>query len=444
MALRFGNTFLFRSFAVMRRSQLVALYSRVSELEWWAAHGKPVEKPHVAKNAENPRSVVFLNNSYYNFYYLAAALRKRGWDALSVSLEDPNSKNAQFYHGNDLCLYDASAAEMRKSMEAFFEECIGRFKMVHFYGRGHMSFFQSENDSGEPFSKLPRDFMRLKQNGIKIGYSVCGCLDGVAQSTFLRWSGGCCDRCVWQNNRIVCNDKMNLSWGHKVEMFCDLIACEGFPALDFQSGPKAYREPLTTALDHNVWRPDLEIPSHLVLPRAADELTVYHAVGNHDLRSNGEKNVKGTRAVVEAVDRLRAEGMKVRLEFVTNMPSTDVRFVQLQADVVIDQLNHGRYGATAREAMMLGRPTICHINKSELPGEAKLESIETCPLVSANEATVYDVLRDLLLDKNKRDRVGAASRKFAMKWHAADACADRFEDVFDRLAMNLPPSAVVN
>jgi hypothetical protein len=442
VALRFGNAFLFRSFAVMRRSQLIALYSRVSELEWWASHEKSAEKPYIANHASNPHSVVFLNNSYYNFYYLAAALRRRGWDALSVSLEDPNGSNAQFYHGNNLCLYDASVSKMRKRVETFFEESISRFRMVHFYGRGHMSFFQSEYDSGEPFSRLPLDFMRLKQNGIKIGYSVCGCLDGVAQSTFRRWSGGCCDRCVWQNNPLVCNDKANLSWGHKVEMFCDLIACEGFPALDFQSGPKAYREPLTTALDPEFWKPDLEIPLDKRISRSENELIVCHAVGNFDLRSNADRNVKGTRAVLEAVARLKAEGMNIRLEFVTDVRSIDVRFIQLQSDVVIDQLNHGRYGANAREAMMLGRPTICHINKSELPGQKVLESIQTCPLVSADETTLHDVLRELLLDARRRRDIGDASRRFALKWHSSDACAAQFEQVFDRLMMNLPPGSI--
>ena len=29
------------------------------------------------------RSVLFLHHSYYNFFYLAAALRRRGWDAVS-------------------------------------------------------------------------------------------------------------------------------------------------------------------------------------------------------------------------------------------------------------------------------------------------------------------------------------------------------------------------
>jgi hypothetical protein len=438
---RFGSVILFRSFAVIRRSQLVELYGRIGQLERLASQRGYLSKPHLAASAKNPRSVTFLNNSYYNFYYLAQALRNRGWDALSVSLEDPAGEHAQFYHGNDLCLYDASEWQMRRNLEGFFAECIDRFRMVHFYGRGCMSLFPSEYDSGEPFARIPRDFIQLKENGIKIGYSVCGCLDGVAQSTFYRWSGGCCDRCVWQNNPTVCNDRMNLSWGHKIEMFCDLIACEGFPALDYQSGPKAYREPLTTALDHKVWRPDLDIPDRLRLKRTDGELIVYHAVGNYDLRSANERSIKGTGAVHRAVKRLQSEGMNVRLEFVTSIPSRDIRFIQLQSDVVIDQLNHGRYGANAREAMMLGRPTICHINKSELHGEKKLESIETCPLVSANESTVYEVLRDLLLDSDRRRRVGAESRKFAMKWHSADACAARFEEVFDRLMMNLSPAA---
>jgi len=434
---RFGRAILLRTIAIIRRSHLAELYGRIEQLEWIGAQAETTRQP--VKRPSDQRSVVFLHNSYYNFYYLASALRKRGWDALSVSIDDPLGSNARFSHGADLSLHDASEGRKRKNVEEFFSESLGRFRMLHFYGRGHMSMFQSEFDSGASFSRLPSAFLRLKQSGVKIGYSVCGCLDGVSQSAFHRWSGGCCDRCIWQNNPLVCNDKMNLAWGHKVEMFCDLIACEGFPALDYQSGPKAYREPLTTALDPEFWRPDLEIPPHLVLPRSDGELIVYHAVGNYDLRSNPEKNVKGSRAVVEAVNRLRSEGMNVRLEFVTDMPSKDVRFIQLQADVVVDQLNHGRYGANAREAMMLGRPTVCHINKSEPAGETVLDSIRECPLVSANESTIYEVLKGLLLDPRRRLKAGLDGRKFALKWHSAAACAARYESVFDRLQMNLPP-----
>lgn len=435
--LTWGHALRWRDWVLTRRSHIVSVYSRIHELEATVKiHERGSARVRSAK-----RSVAFLNNSYYNFYYLARALRKRGWDAVSVSYDDPKGPNGHYLHGWDIGLYDADPEVMSRNIARFFEDAVGRFGMIHFYGRGHMSIFPSERDSGSPYNKVPITFMRLRQHGVKIGYSVSGCLDGVAQSSVHRWSG-CCNRCVWQNAPLVCSDKGNLAWGHKVEMFCDVICCEGFPALDFQTGDKAYREPVTTALDPEFWRPDLPIPERFRLPREAGELIVYHAVGNFALRSAGGRNLKGTPAVVAAIERLRSEGIKVRLEFVTDLPNTEVRYIQAQADVIVDQLNYGRYGATAREGMMLGKPTICYIHKNEPEGERKLNSIETCPLVSANEETVYSVLRELLGNERLRRDIGARSRAFALKWHSEDACAERFEALYDRLQLGLAPEVL--
>ena len=75
--------------------------------------------------------------------------------------------------------------------------------------------------------------------------------------------------------------------------------------------------------------------------------------------------------------------------------------------------------------------------KDEPAGAERLEIIETCPLMSATERSIYRVLKDLLNHEAKR-RIGAASRAFALKWHSADACAERFERVYDRLMQGLP------
>ena len=417
---------------ISRTKHLAGLLAKIKLLQ----EGRQRSVVGSLKSRDRPRSVVFVNNSYYNFYYLAAALRRRGWDALSVSLDDPNGPNAGFYHGNDGCLYHEDPIEMYRQIGELLLEIENRYRMVHFYGKGHLSLLPSEFDATDAFDRLPFDLIRLKQSGVKIGYSVCGCLDGVAQATVHSWSGGCCDRCVWQNRSDVCGDRANLAWGHKVHMLCDLIATEGFPALDYQKGDKVFREPLTTALDSTVWSPDIEVPERHRFARAPGEHIVYHSVGNFGLRSQHGRNIKGTGAVVAAIERLRAEDFNVRLEFATGLPSTEVRFLQVQADIIVDQLNYGRYGAAAREGMMLGRPTVCHINKDEPAGEAILESIDECPLVSADETRIYSVLRDLLESEEKRRRIGRASREFALKWHSADACAARFERVYDGLLVN--------
>jgi glycosyltransferase involved in cell wall biosynthesis len=302
-----------------------------------------------------------------------------------------------------------------------------------------MSFFPAFFDNSEHYDVLPADFLNLRHRGVKIGYTVCGCLDGVAQSSVQRWSGAC-DKCVWQHDAAVCSDRRNLAWGHKVQSYCDLIATEGFPALDFQDTEKCYREPLTSALDPGFWSPDLVVPERYRIPREPGELVVCHAVGNFQLRSRNGRNLKGSGAVVEAVERLKREGMKVRLEFLTNIPNIEARFVQIQADVIVDQLNYGRYGAMAREGLMLGKPTICFLHKEELSDDRRLTSIEECPLVSATEHSVYDVLKTLLSDPEARRRIGSTSREFALKWHSADACAARFERVYDSLVSGAAPA----
>jgi len=81
--------------------------------------------------------------------------------------------------------------------------------------------------------------------------------------------------------------------------------------------------------------------------------------------------------------------------------------------------------------MMLGKATICYINRSEPNPSDVLRSTQEVPLVSATEETIYGVLRGLLLDRERRRQLGSAGRAFAMKWHSADACAERYEAVYD-------------
>jgi len=186
-------------------------------------------------------------------------------------------------------------------------------------------------------------------------------------------------------------------------------------------------------LDPSFWRPDLPVPRRFRVLRKSGELLVSHAFGNMDSRAQHGRNIKGTRAVRTAVERLQAEGVPVRLVFVTGMKNTEVRFMQVQCDVIVDQLNYGRYGATAREGMMLGKPTVCYINRNDPGPEQTLTCLNELPLVSATEETVYGVLRELLLDPARQAAIGRASRAYALKWHSADACAERYERLCDNL-----------
>ena len=396
----------------------------------------------VARRSTERRSVAFLHACYYNFYYLAAALRRRGWDAVSLTLHDPNSQEATFFHGQDWSLYDPDPRGFALNQREAFETVKRRFAMVHFYGRGVMSFFPANWDVSAHYERVPWDFLDLKRQGIKIGFSHSGCNDLVSQSSFNRWSGGACLKCPWRSRPDICSDTRNRAWGRKVREMCDLICVEADVMLDDKNGPAVYREPLTLALDPEFWRPDLPIPEEWRRPRVDGEVVIHHAVGNYSERTTAGRNFKGTHAIVAAVEELRHRGYKVRLDFVTDVPSLQMRYAQVQADIVVEQLNYGRYGATAREAMMLGRPVVAYINPSEPVPSSESQCIRETPVVSATEETIVEVLEALVVSEERRRSIGIASRAHALKWWSADACAERYERVYDRLMAGQRPTGL--
>jgi glycosyltransferase involved in cell wall biosynthesis len=399
---------------------------------------------NIFRKSNRERSVVFLNHSYYHFWYLSKALRRRGWDAVTVSNDAPDSPHASYYHGEDINLFFPSKTNFTKSIAKmrignFVRKAKRRFRLMHFAGDGHLSFY--------PWAIVdddPADIVDWRAAGLRVAYTSSGCNSATSQTQVANWSralgaGSVCDRCVWQHRPEICNDAKNLAWGRRVVKYCDLIFGEALPALDFmRSGPRIVREPVTTALDPEFWDPHLRVPRAHRHPREEGEVLVYHGVGNYQARDRDGRNIKGTPAVFAAIERLKAEGHRVRLLFCTDLPSVEVRFVQVQADIIVDQLNYGRYGATAREGMMLGKPVICYINPREYDRKDELACLKEAPLVSATEDSIYVVLKDLVLDAGKRRAIGEASRQYAMKWHSADACAERYERIYDELMAREP------
>jgi glycosyltransferase involved in cell wall biosynthesis len=381
------------------------------------------------------RNVLFLHNSYYHFFYLAKELRRRGWRALSVSFEDPNGANANYYHGEDLNLHDPDPLQQIANIEALYEFAKDHFDLLHFAGDGIMSFFPSNYALPDP-----PDIVEWKKLGKRVAYTISGCKSATAQTSVRAWSRqangrGMCDNCPWENRPEVCSDAGNLEWAAKVHKYCDLVFSELQPSLDGLSSrhPNVVRGPVSMVLDPELWRPDLEIPAAFRLEREPGEVLVYHAFGNYDVRGTEGRNIKGTPAIHQAVERLRAEGFPVRLMFFSSVPNEIVRFYQAQADIVVDQLWAGSWGANGRESLMLGKPVVGFVNTYEHDPADVLEALTTTPVVNATVDTIYDVLRGLVQDPQRRADLGRRSREYALAWHAAAAGAARYELAYDAM-----------
>ena len=372
------------------------------------------------------RSVLFFNNLYYNYAVLSAALRRRGWDALTVSVEDPDGHDNFIYFGEDLNLYQDAHPALMEKVRSLIDRVPEHFRLFHSMGRwlDHYPTVWCDDDP---------TVLKVKRHGVKFGWNPCGCLEVIRQSHYFKWSGGACLKCNWRTRPDVCSDALTREFAGRFAANADLIEAGDLPAIDFAAGPNCVHQPLAIAIDSQVWRPDLKIPEDLRVPRADGEFLVYHAVGNAPVRSVEASNVKGTAAVLAALGRLKDEGIPVKLIGVPpNTHNLSVRFLMAQADVVVDQLILGTTGATTREAMMLGKPTICHLI-DERPKGAPTSYTADSPIVRADEATIGDVLKDLILSPDKRADVGRQSRAFALKWWDGEACAERFEAAYDRM-----------
>ncbi|NDJ63030.1 MAG: glycosyltransferase family 4 protein, partial [Chloroflexi bacterium] len=104
-----------------------------------------------------------------------------------------------------------------------------------------------------------------------------------------------------------------------------------------------------------------------------------------------QRAVKGTQYVIEAVERLQAEGQPIEFVLVEKMSREEARRHYERADLLIDQLLAGWYGGLAVELMALGKPVICYIREEDLrfiPAEMRAEM----PIINATPATLYEVL----------------------------------------------------
>jgi len=157
------------------------------------------------------------------------------------------------------------------------------------------------------------------------------------------------------------------------------------------------------------------------------------------LHAPTHKGAKGTRFLLEAVNRLQREGVSFDLELVENLPHHEAQRRYRAADIVVDQLLAGWYGGFAVEAMALGKPVIAYLRESDLhvlPREMRT----AIPVINAMPATIYDVLKEwLTVRRHALSRRGRAGRSYVENWHDARTIAKRLIYDYVEILQNHSP-----
>ena len=156
-------------------------------------------------------------------------------------------------------------------------------------------------------------------------------------------------------------------------------------------------------------------------PESPRPVRVVHAP-NH-------REFKGTRFFLDAIDRLRSDGIEIDLKLVERVPNAEALEIYRSADLIFDQCLIGFHGYFAIEAMAMGKPVLTFIRKPEY-----LLSPEECPLQSAGPDEVESALRHLVSDRRQLYELGVAGRRYVEKYFTLQAFAERLETVSPRRA----------
>ena len=153
-----------------------------------------------------------------------------------------------------------------------------------------------------------------------------------------------------------------------------------------------------------------------------------HSVQNSTplvLHAPSHREVKGTRYILEAVERLRSENVNFDFLLVENIAHAEAMELYKKADLLVDQVLAGWYGGLAVEFMALGRPVMAYIREEDLRHiPVKMKKKEELPIIKTKPDTIYSTLKRLLVsDKLTLKDIGARSRKYVENWHDPDRIA---------------------
>ncbi|MEW6667489.1 MAG: hypothetical protein AB1512_19970 [Thermodesulfobacteriota bacterium] len=262
------------------------------------------------------------------------------------------------------------------------------------------------------------DLRLLKRLGKKLVFSFWGC--DIRKPTELSENPDyLCHHCLPGERQCQTPFRKNLV--RSLVRFGDAVILSGDI---IRSWPDARWVP--NALDLRVWNPTkvaAEVPDRYRVKKNG-KLLLLHAFANSDKRGDH----KGSGRIRETVQNLIQEGLPLQFLSVDGVPVEDMKYIQVQADLVIDQFRLGCYGSFGLESMALGRPVVGWINP-----DLYREQPEMPPMVTTDLRSLGATLRDLVSNPSRMEEIGRACRGYVEKVHDHVKVAGTIERIYRNL-----------
>lgn len=298
----------------------------------------------------------------------------------------------QFPTDVDLRLREGFLPARVARLATFFARALRDYDVFHF--NWGMSILDHR-----PWNVNYLELPLLKKLGKRIVVTFQGCDARIKTKSRAQFSTSACAECdvAWCTPRM---DAIRERRIRKVFRYADKVFALNPDLLHFLPGAEFLPY---ASVDHREWRPPEPLPPW---PEQGP-FRVLHMPTN--------RSIKGTRYVEEACASLRAGGIPVELQLVEGVPHQQVRNLIARADVIVDQLLIGWYGAFAVEAMALGKPVLCYLRDEDL--KRFIPFHDRIPIVRTTKETLAEDLRHLFRHGSARREIGMAGHRFVEDWH---------------------------
>lgn len=149
----------------------------------------------------------------------------------------------------------------------------------------------------------------------------------------------------------------------------------------------------------------------VIPPPLARKLKVVHAPTN--------QAAKGSIYILAAFEKLQKKYPDYfEPILVQNRPYAEALKIYQQADLIVDQILIGWYGAFTVETMLMGKPCIVRIAEEDLkfiPKQMAEDLLQA--IINTSPENIYHTLERCLHDRVLLKRQGEACLEYALKWH---------------------------
>lgn len=152
------------------------------------------------------------------------------------------------------------------------------------------------------------------------------------------------------------------------------------------------------------------------------------------IHTPNHRGFKGTEFLLDAVEQLKKEGLKIELILLEGVPNEKVRELMQTADILGEQFIATGYALSGIEGMASGLPVLANLEHEAYTRVFRRYGfLNECPILSTSPESLVNNLKVLIKNPILREELGRAGRAYVEKYHSYETAQYLFGSIYNKI-----------